>query len=114
MKKFLAALLTLCLLSVAAFAQQASGRLNGTVVGPDGNVAGATITAKDNQTGKEQTIQASGDGTFSIPQLAVGTYTVASLALIIPALVVGWLLMRERIYTIAAEQGDDRGGFDLA
>ncbi|NKF31264.1 amino acid permease, partial [Pseudomonas sp. BGM005] len=27
----------------------------------------------------------------------VGTYTVASLALIIPALVVGWLLMRERI-----------------
>ena len=76
MKKFMAAIMTLCLLSVAAFAQQASGRLNGTVVGPDGNVAGATVTAKDNQTGKEQTVQASGEGTFSIPQLEVGTYTV--------------------------------------
>ena len=80
MKKFIAALLTLCLLSVAAFAQQASGRLNGTVVGPDGNIAGATVTAKDNQTGKEQTVQASGDGTFSIPQLEVGTYTVTVTA----------------------------------
>ncbi|WP_064707098.1 amino acid permease [Rhizobium bangladeshense] len=44
----------------------------------------------------------------------VGTYTVASLLLIIPALVVGWLVMRERIHMLAAEQGEDRGGFDLA
>ncbi|HEY9284602.1 MAG TPA: carboxypeptidase-like regulatory domain-containing protein [Pyrinomonadaceae bacterium] len=80
MKKFMAALLTLCLLSVAAFAQTAAGRLNGTVVGPDGNIAGATVTVRDNQTGKEQTVQASGDGTFSIPQLEAGTYTVTVTA----------------------------------
>ena len=80
MKKFMAALLTLCLLSVAAFAQTAAGRLNGTVTGPDGNIAGATVTVKDNQTGKEQTVQASGDGTFSIPQLEAGIYTVTVTA----------------------------------
>jgi hypothetical protein len=76
MKKFMAAILTLCLLSVAAFAQASTGRLNGTVAGPDGMVAGATVTARDNQTGREQTVQASGDGAFSFPQLEVGTYTV--------------------------------------
>jgi hypothetical protein len=46
------------------------------VSGPDGNIAGATVTVKDNQTGKEQTVQASGDGAFSFQQLEVGTYTV--------------------------------------
>jgi hypothetical protein len=80
MKKFTLAVLALCLFSVSAFAQGGQGRLVGTVAGPDGNIAGATVTVKDNQTGKEQTIQASGEGAFSFQQLEVGTYTVTITA----------------------------------
>jgi hypothetical protein len=80
MKRFTLAVLTLCLFTVSAFAQGTTGRLVGSVAGPDGNIAGATIVAKDNQTGKEQTVQATADGTFSIQQLEFGTYTVTITA----------------------------------
>ncbi len=80
MKRFTLAVLTLCLFAASAFAQGNTGRLVGSVAGPDGNIAGASITVKDNQTGKEQTIQASGDGTFSVQQLEAGTYTVTITA----------------------------------
>jgi hypothetical protein len=80
MKRFTLAVLTLCLFTVSAFAQGTTGRLVGNVAGPDGNIAGATIVAKDNQTGKEQTVQATADGTFSIQQLEFGTYTVTITA----------------------------------
>jgi len=43
---------------------------------PSGVIPGATVVAKDNQTGKERTVVASDSGTFSIAQLDVGTYTV--------------------------------------
>ncbi|HEX8290771.1 MAG TPA: carboxypeptidase-like regulatory domain-containing protein, partial [Pyrinomonadaceae bacterium] len=76
MRKFTLAVLALCLFSATAFAQGGQGRLVGSVAGPDGNIAGATVTAKDNQTGREQTVQASGEGAFSFSQLEVGTYTV--------------------------------------
>jgi hypothetical protein len=76
MKKFTMAFVALCLFAVTALAQGTQGRLVGTVAGPDGNIAGATVTAKDDQTGKEYTVQASGDGSFTIPQLEAGTYTV--------------------------------------
>jgi hypothetical protein len=74
------AVLALCLFSATAFAQGGQGRLVGSVAGPDGNIAGATVTAKDNQTGREQTVQASGEGAFSFSQLEVGTYTVTITA----------------------------------
>jgi hypothetical protein len=74
------AVLALCLFCATAFAQGGQGSLSGSVAGPDGNIAGATITAKDNQTGKEQTVQASSDGTFTIATLEVGTYTVTVTA----------------------------------
>jgi hypothetical protein len=80
MKKFTLAVLTLCLFAASAFAQGTQGRLVGTVSGPDGYIPGATITAKDNQTGKEYKAQSSDDGTFSIAQLDVGTYTVTTTA----------------------------------
>jgi hypothetical protein len=80
MRKFMLAVLALCLFSATAFAQGGQGSLAGSVAGPDGNIAGATITAKDNQTGKEQTVQASGEGTFNFAQLEVGTYTVTITA----------------------------------
>ncbi|NLS00626.1 amino acid permease [Rhizobium sp. P38BS-XIX] len=35
----------------------------------------------------------------------VGTWTIASLALIAPALVIGWYLLRDRIQRLAAERG---------
>lgn len=51
-------------------------RLRGTVGGPDGVIPGATVVVRDNQTGREITVQASGDGSFTVPQLEFGTYTV--------------------------------------
>jgi hypothetical protein len=74
------AVLALCFFSATAFAQGGQGSLVGTVAGPDGNIAGATVTAKDNQTGKEVTVQASGEGGFNFAQLEVGTYTVTVTA----------------------------------
>jgi L-asparagine permease len=35
----------------------------------------------------------------------VGTWTIASLVLIAPALVIGWYLLRDRIHRLAAERG---------
>jgi hypothetical protein len=68
--------LTLGLLSVGALAQATSGRLVGTVSGPDGVLPGASVVVTDNQTGKELTQTANDSGAFAFPQLEVGTYTV--------------------------------------
>lgn len=76
MKKFGFITLTLCLLVVSALGQTNTGGLVGTVSGPDGVIPGANITITDNQTKAEKTFVASGDGAFSVPQLAVGLYTV--------------------------------------
>ncbi len=76
MKRFIATLMAACLLAVSAFAQSSTGRLVGTVSSPDGVLPGATIVIKNNQTEKEQTITANDDGTFNVPQLDVGDYTV--------------------------------------
>lgn len=76
MKRFIAALMAACLLTVSAFAQTSTGRLIGTVSSPDGVLPGATVVVKNNQTEKEQTVTTNDDGTFVLPQLEVGTYTV--------------------------------------
>lgn len=80
MKRFVAALMAACLLAVSAFAQSSTGRLIGTISTPDGVLPGATLVVKNNQTEKEQTITTNDDGTFSLPQLEVGTYTVTITA----------------------------------
>jgi hypothetical protein len=73
--------LALLVFAPAAFSQGSTGRLVGTVTDPGGSVVpGATVTAKDNQTGREQTVTASGEGAFNFPQLAFGTYTVSVTA----------------------------------
>ena len=59
-----------------AFAQSTIGHLSGTVSGPDGVLPGATVTATDNKTGKEQTVTTNGEGFFNFPQLEFGTYTI--------------------------------------
>ena len=49
----------------------------GTVVDQNGGaVAGATVEVTDNATTSYRTVQATSDGTFTVPQLDVGTYTV--------------------------------------
>jgi hypothetical protein len=71
------AALILCLCAATALAQSNTGNLVGTIVDPSGGaVAGATVTITDNATGRTKTVQASGEGTFAIPQLEVGVYTV--------------------------------------
>jgi hypothetical protein len=76
MKRFIFTVLTLCLFTVGVLAQVTSGRLAGTVSGPDGVLPGASVVARDNQTGKELTQTANDSGAFLFPQLDVGTYTV--------------------------------------
>ncbi|HLL74763.1 MAG TPA: TonB-dependent receptor [Pyrinomonadaceae bacterium] len=80
MKRLVATTLMTALLAVAAFAQSSSGRLAGVVSGPDGVIPGATVVARDNATGREQTVTASGEGSFVFPQLEVGMYTVTVTA----------------------------------
>jgi hypothetical protein len=75
--KFAFTLLTIVLLVGTVFGQLSAGSLVGTVVDQNGGaVAGATVEVTDNATSKVRTVQATTDGTFTVPQLDVGTYTV--------------------------------------
>ena len=80
-KRSLLVVLAIFLQALAVFAQNTTGRIVGTVTDPDGGIVpGATIVIKDNQTGREQTITSSQDGTFTVPQLEFGTYSVTITA----------------------------------
>lgn len=72
-------LLVLASLSVVV-SQTTSGRLTGTVSTTDGVVPGATVTARDNKTGKEQTTTTNDSGEYVFPQLEFGSYTVTITA----------------------------------
>ena len=72
--------LILCLSAASALAQSNTGRLVGTVSDASGVIPGATIVVRDNKTGKERTVSASGDGSFTVAQLEPGTYTVTVTA----------------------------------
>ena len=76
MKRLVVAALALCLFTVAAFAQNVTGQLNGTISGPDGLIPGATVTVTDDKTGKVLTVQTNDQGGFVLNQLEVGEYTV--------------------------------------
>src|SRR5215210_28382 len=76
MRKTIFAAFACLLLAVAALAQTNTGRLVGTVASQDGTVAGATVTVTDDKTKKERTTTSASDGTFTVPQLEIGTYTV--------------------------------------
>jgi hypothetical protein len=75
-EKILISVLVICLLSIMAVGQTTAGRLSGVVSSPDGVLPNATITVRDNKTGKELTFTSKEDGTFLFPQLEFGTYTV--------------------------------------
>jgi Carboxypeptidase regulatory-like domain len=76
MRKFLEAALIMCLFTISALAQANTGRLIGTVSGPDGVISGATVAVTDNQTNRVRTVVTSSDGTFILPQLYFGLYSI--------------------------------------
>ncbi|MGB2602138.1 MAG: TonB-dependent receptor [Candidatus Sulfotelmatobacter sp.] len=65
------------LAAVSLSAQTFRGTILGTVTDPSGAVvAGATVTVKNVGTGLERTTNTSADGSYSLPELPIGTYTV--------------------------------------
>src|SRR5262249_60652003 len=55
--------------------QTNTGRLVGTVSGPDGVIAGAKVEATDNQTARVYRAVTTDEGTFEILQLDIEAYT---------------------------------------
>src|ERR1035438_9686507 len=66
------------LLSAIAVGQTFRGTILGTVTDPSGAVvAGATVKARNQATGLERTTSTSADGSYAIPELPIGTYTLS-------------------------------------
>src|SRR6185312_1980172 len=67
----------LALSGLLAFGQGTTAPLSGTLVDATGAVlSGATIIVKNNATGVEYKANTSGSGTYTVPALSVGTYTL--------------------------------------
>src|SRR6266853_2562473 len=65
------------LAAVSLSAQTFRGTILGTVTDPSGAVvSGAKVTAKNVGTGLERTTDTSADGSYALPELPIGTYTV--------------------------------------
>ena len=65
------------LAAVSLSAQTFRGTILGTVTDPQGAmVAGAKVTVKNVATGLERTTDTSADGSYAVPELPIGTYTV--------------------------------------
>jgi outer membrane receptor protein involved in Fe transport len=61
----------------ALSAQTFRGTILGTITDPSGAVvSGAKVTVRNTNTGLERTAQTSADGSYSIPELPIGTYSV--------------------------------------
>src|SRR5438270_3125670 len=69
--------LFILLSSATLLAQTFRGTILGTVTDPQGAVvAGAKVIAHNLNTGLERTTATSADGSYSIPELPIGTYKV--------------------------------------
>jgi hypothetical protein len=67
----------LLLCATSLLGQTFRGTILGTVTDPQGAVvAGAKVTVHNINTGLDRTTQTSADGSYSIPELPIGTYTV--------------------------------------
>jgi len=72
-------LATIVLISCAGItsAQTFRGTILGTVTDTSGSsVAGAAVVVKNTNTGLSRTVTTSEDGTYSVPELPIGTYSV--------------------------------------
>src|SRR5215469_3730176 len=70
-------LISVLLISVGGFGQTFRGTIQGTVTDPQGAVVvGAKVSARNVNTGFERTTATSTDGSYTIPELPIGTYTV--------------------------------------
>lgn len=76
MRKTFQIILLLSVFALTAVSQTTTGRLTGTVSGPDGLLPNATVVARDTKTGKELTATTTENGSFQFAQLEFGTYTV--------------------------------------
>jgi hypothetical protein len=67
--------------TLLAYAQGSTGSITGAVLDPTGAViAGATVTAKNVATGAESKTTSTSGGTFTIPSLGAGLYTMTIVA----------------------------------
>ncbi len=80
MRRTVKIFLVLWLAVLPAFGQSSTGRLSGTVSDASGVIPGALVTIKDNQTTKERSLATSGEGSFNVTQLEVGSYTITITA----------------------------------
>src|SRR5947209_16678898 len=70
-------LVFMLLAAVSLSAQTFRGTVLGTVTDPSGAViGGAKVTVKNTGTGLERSTQTSADGSYSLPELPIGTYNV--------------------------------------
>ncbi len=68
----------ICLLALPAQAQQTLGSITGTVTDSSGGVIhDATVKIHNLATGLEQTVSTKADGSFSVPDLPIGEYSVS-------------------------------------
>jgi outer membrane receptor protein involved in Fe transport len=73
------ALMALAILAPVASAQTSGASLVGHIKDKDGAaLPGVTVTAKNNDTGLDRVTVSDADGTFSLPSLPVGLYTVTA------------------------------------
>ncbi len=76
MRRFL--VICVFLTSALVFGQTFRGTILGTVTDPSGAVvAGATVKARNEATGLERTTTTSADGSYALPELPIGTYTLS-------------------------------------
>jgi hypothetical protein len=69
----------LLFVSASLIAQTFRGTILGTVTDPQGAViSGAKVTVHNVNTGFERTTQTSGDGSYSVPELPIGTYNITA------------------------------------
>jgi len=77
MKRLVLTILFVLSLAVVAQAQTFRGTILGTVTDSSGlAVAGATVTVKNIETGLVRTSQTTADGSYTVTELPIGTYTV--------------------------------------
>src|SRR5271155_2778570 len=70
-------LVFILLAALSLSAQTFRGTILGTVTDPSGAVVpGAKVTVKNTGTGLERTTETSADGSYSAPELPIGTYSV--------------------------------------